>query len=101
MWPFGASKPRATERELDRALRDRVEELERRWKAVEVEWDEWYDKFRRLYARIAKRVEREGEAAPDAAESRQDAPQSTIPRAVGYDRPYIPSVHPKAGRRNY
>lgn len=44
----------------------RLEALERRLKVIEADWDEWYDKFRRLYARLSKRVEREEKTAEDA-----------------------------------
>jgi hypothetical protein len=37
-------------------LAPRVEALERRLKAVELEWDEMYDQFRRLYAKLSKRI---------------------------------------------
>ncbi len=36
----------------------RLEALERKIKALELEWDEMYDQFRRLYAKLSKRVER-------------------------------------------
>jgi hypothetical protein len=52
---------RATKRE--RGLDERVEVLERRMKAIEVEWEEWYDKFRRVLMRISKRNERAQEPA--------------------------------------
>lgn len=57
MWPF---RNRVDNHE---DLTARLERLEREWKAREIEWEEWYDKFRRLYARIAKRVERENTAS--------------------------------------
>lgn len=41
----------------DNSLEARVKELERELKSLRVEWDEWYDKYRRLYARLSKRVE--------------------------------------------
>lgn len=66
MWPFERKTEPATEPEL----RAKLKELEERIEAIDVEWSEWYDKYRRLYARIAKRVERD-------SESREDAPQST------------------------
>jgi hypothetical protein len=55
-WPFHRPK-----QSFD--VEARVEALERKVKAMEVEWDEWYDKYRRLYARLSKRVERDGEPA--------------------------------------
>lgn len=46
----------------------RVETLERRFKGLEADWDEWYDKYRRLYARLSKRIQdskKADEEAPD------------------------------------
>lgn len=45
----------------------RLEALERRLKVIEADWDEWYDKFRRLYARLSKRVERGEEPTQEPA----------------------------------
>lgn len=59
MWPL-------TGRRQGPDLTPRVEVLERRIKALEIEWDEWYDKYRRLYARLAKRVERAQNDEPEA-----------------------------------
>ncbi len=53
----------------------RVEVLERRIKAIEVEWDEWYDKYRRLYARLAKRVERAQTDDPDEGKGNGTPPR--------------------------
>ena len=63
------SKKKATK--PDENWKPRVEELERRLKSIEIEWDEWYDKYRRLYARIAKRVK-----AQEAAESPENDEQA-------------------------
>lgn len=46
---FGRSR-----RELE--LTARVETLERGFKALEAEWNEWFDKYRRLYMRLSKRI---------------------------------------------
>lgn len=43
---------------LERRLAALEELLEKRNDQLELEWSEWFDKFRRLYARLAKRVER-------------------------------------------
>lgn len=48
----------------------RVETLERRFRALEADWDEWYDKYRRLYARLSKRVS-------DARKADEDVPGET------------------------
>lgn len=59
IWPFRG-------RRQAKDLVERVEVLERRLKVVEADWDEWYDKFRHLYARLAKRMSRqEAEEAPN------------------------------------
>lgn len=76
MWPFRSSDRAGT----DPRLIERIETLERQLEAIDTEWSEWYDKYRRLYARIAKRAER-GDDADTGAEkgppSRQDAPRPT------------------------
>ncbi len=54
-WPWSVEKP-------SEDTNARLERLEREWKSMMIEWEEWYDKFRRLYARIAKRAERATDA---------------------------------------
>jgi len=68
-WPFRAK----TEAKQERPLERRLDDLERRIELLDVEWSEWYDKYRRLYARISKRAERD-EKGP---ESLKDAPKPT------------------------
>ena len=41
-----------------------MEALERRQKAIEVEWDEMFDRFRRLLMKLSKRSQRETEDFP-------------------------------------
>jgi hypothetical protein len=48
--------------------------VEGKLEEIDVEWSEWYDKYRRLYARIAKRDEREGKTDD---QSRHDDPGAT------------------------
>jgi hypothetical protein len=60
------------------ALRADVEGIARGWKLIAVEWEEWYDKYRQLYARLAKRESRASKADPDTPASRQDDPGATI-----------------------
>jgi hypothetical protein len=67
IWPFDR-------KQTEPALGERVAQLEKQVKALTLEWDEWYDKYRRLYARIAKRQERDEAVEP---ESREDAPEPT------------------------
>lgn len=54
-----------TDARPDARLEDRLARIERRLDTIDVEWSGWFDKFRRLYARIAKRVERQDD--PDDA----------------------------------
>jgi hypothetical protein len=69
MWPFSRRQ------RLSSDERERLESLERRLKVIEADWDEWYDKFRRLYARLSKRVERgEGNEPESPAEPRTNGP---------------------------
>ena len=112
MWPF--DRTTTTARPIARAepaplqgsepsavklaeLGHRVADLEREWKAVEVEWISWFDKYRRLYGRIAKRAEREeADHQDDATQSRHDAPEGT--NGAGGHRypsraPPTPSAH--------
>ena len=56
-------------------LDTRVQELERAFKALSFEWEEWYDKFRRLHARLSKRdLVDARETAPRANHVRGDVP---------------------------
>jgi hypothetical protein len=67
MWPFTRRK---RERAVDPSLYERLDDLEKRVNAIDVEWSEWYDKYRRLYARLAKRVhddeQQQGKAPADS-----------------------------------
>jgi hypothetical protein len=56
----------------DASLEARVALLEKRWEEVDLEWSEWFGKFRLLYQRISKRAkvveaaeEAEGVVQPD------------------------------------
>lgn len=87
MWPFDRTQTERgpdpvgvhPEGELDAlrlaALSDRLDKLSKRIDGIEMEWNEWFDKFRRLYARLAKRQERDevAEAAQTDTKSHQDA----------------------------
>lgn len=90
---FGAPVP-AAEPEVSRALNQRIDELEsahqkldKKQKQLELEWDEWYDKFRLMYARLSKRMK-------DAETPAEDAPGPTISPST------IPQYPPRV-RRNY
>lgn len=71
-WLSGAKPP--TDLEI------RVEALERRYKALESDWDEWYDKYRRLYARLSKRIS-------DSRKADEDEPQDTNGPSPGVGNP--------------
>lgn len=57
-----------------------METLERKFKGLEADWDEWYDKYRRLYARLSKRVQ-------DSKKADEDGPQEPVAASVGYGNP--------------
>lgn len=61
------------------ALAEAHERLERTVAGVDDEWTEWYDKFRRLHAKLSKR-ELRGDEEPV-----QDAPGSTIDHRRGVE----------------
>lgn len=69
---FAGNRADLVARLLD--LEERTTRLERAVKGIDTDWSEWFDKFRRLYARIAKRQERD----EDGAQSTEDAPETTI-----------------------
>lgn len=79
------------------ALRSRVEHMEQLL-------EQFIDEVKAQRGRIAAalRQKRVGSADPDAPQSSQDAPESTNPRAVAYDRPYLNRGGPNGQtRRNY
>lgn len=45
----------------NRALRNEIRQYRQEIEELRLEWNEWFDKFRRLYARLSRRVEREAE----------------------------------------
>ena len=114
MWPFGPHAP-MQEPELSPEMKKRLDELGDRTAAVEkglkglvLDWDEWFDKFRLMYARLSKRIrDSQAQAAEtEAEETRQDAPGRTIapPPSPGYHPPgYFQTgdLSGKNRRRNY
>lgn len=84
MWPFTAATTPPPQSATDAGLRDRVADLERQVQALEIEWSEWFDKYRRLYARIAKRAERDEK---EEGKSRDVAPGSKNGAGEGVDIP--------------
>lgn len=93
MWPFGRrveNHPPTTGYELSPGLEARLAALEKAHAQRELEWSDWFDKFRRLYARIARRMERAADENPDAPQSPQDAPESTKSHPpAGYGHPAL------------
>lgn len=87
-WPWQVHTPPLAEPELSPALKRRLDELEetnrrlaanlvlqeKGLKALELDWQEWFDKFRLMYARLSKRIKDAAEATP---ETHQDAPGDT------------------------
>jgi hypothetical protein len=79
-------------------IEERQRLQEKGLKSLELDWQEWFDKFRLLYARLSKRIR---DAAQTDEQSRKDDPESTNdPRAVSYDRPYLKRGG-AAVKRNY
>lgn len=91
---------RSTDQELKPELLSRLDRIEERLaqqekglKTLELDWQEWFDKFRLLYARLTKRVRDAINATPEVEheKSREDAPGPTISSRGG----------PTPTRRNY
>jgi hypothetical protein len=84
MWPFTTGKALDSDRLA--AIERRLDDCERLCKTVDLEWSETYEKMRRLIARLAKRDEREREAAPEAPGAPNGEghglPQGTNPLAL-------------------
>lgn len=78
MWPFKREpelKAGAIARLIE--LEERQAKLEKKLSQVELEWSEWFDKFRLMYARLTKRI-RDAQGEPEPETSREDAPGRTI-----------------------
>lgn len=54
-----------------RKLEHRLEDLERSFKGLDLEWTETYDKLRKLHSRLAKRDQRAQEDAGDTNGKRE------------------------------
>ena len=63
----------------------RLSALEKRVDEIDVQWSEWYDKYRRLYARLAKRVHDDA-----AREEAAPTPQNGASRLGNMGRPMNP-----------
>jgi hypothetical protein len=93
-----------TTRSRLRDLDDRLRALEKTLQEIRVEWEEWYDKYRRLYARLNKRIadaqqlemapERPADGRPPGPPTRPEWGRVTNPAALallgGARRPVEP-----------
>lgn len=92
--------------EVQKQLRDlqrEVEGAQRRIDAVDLHARAIVEEAKRLINKFERRLDREavpGNGHPHIPQSLQDAPESTNPRAVAYDRPAMLRGGPK-GRGNY
>src|SRR5256885_6839874 len=81
--PFGFVTTRQLERyreELARELQAAREDQERSFKKIEIEWDGWFDKFRRLYARLAKRArDADEDGGTEAGRGADESPPERAP----------------------
>ncbi len=82
-------------------LDDRMDRFERIVKDIRLEWDEMYDKFRLLYARVSRRIQEAAKLDPDPQESTQDAPGRTIRPLPGYGHAPLPIAARKVPGTNY
>lgn len=64
------------------ALEDIVGDLSAKLESIDYEWTDWYDKFRRLHARIAKRIEREPEPGDTSSADGESPNGITNPLAL-------------------
>lgn len=92
------------EPQLSPELKKRLDELDeqnrklnKRVDVLELDWSEWFDKFRVMYARLSKRIKDAAQVDGNGAQSPQDAPETTNDRVPGYGHP---PLHERA-RRNY
>jgi len=51
------------------ALRQDVDELRADWEKVKYEWEEWFERFKRLHAKIARRQQRDEQLAPSGEDT--------------------------------
>lgn len=105
---FSFKHPPISEPELSPAMKARLDELDEKLrlqdkavKTLELDWQEWFDKFRLLYARLSKRIRDAAQATENGSEkSLEDSPQRTIDPIPSPG--YRPSVkYTGSGRRNY
>jgi hypothetical protein len=91
--PFGF----VTQRQLDQHREELAREIEaaredqaRLWKKIEVEWNEWFDKFRRLYARLAKRArDADDEGGVEVGRGADESPPERAPADPAQPSPVV------------
>lgn len=85
---FAWFRKRFPQKAEDPALRERVKTLEDRWDVIETEWNDWYEKFRLLHLRLAKRqkaieaAEHTESVEPDKAEHSQNGGGEASPTGL-------------------
>jgi len=63
------------------ALRQDVDELRKEWAVVQDEWQDWFDRFKRLHARIARRQQRD-EQAPSGEDTQPGGEVGSLPSTL-------------------
>jgi hypothetical protein len=79
MWPFSKPEPPVGYAELAALVERHREETERRMKEISVEWEDMFDRFRRLYAKISKRAKDAEDAVSRTVEDPGDT-EGRLPR---------------------
>lgn len=59
-------------------LEARQTSVEKQLASIDAEWSEWFDKYRHMYARLAKRIKDAREVVGDGSESSQEPAGRTI-----------------------
>lgn len=94
MWPFDSSPTEKTQKRLV-SFEERISDLERRMKAIELEWELAYEKLHTYLGRIAKRAEK----LHNEAESAQRlAPLDEEETLVEEELPGNGAISPTYGR---
>lgn len=95
-WPWSRQEPPEPRIRNLEALEGwvlRLEALERQVKGIVLDWDETYDKFRRLYARLAKRVSDANKELASDVEAQEgpvdQLPPDTRPRDWQRDKTFL------------
>ena len=77
-------------KQLEREREELRESVQKQVSTLKLEWEEWYDKFRRLYARLSKRVS-------DASAADAGTPTDTSESAGATGIRAIPSPRSRRG----